>query len=89
VSIAEAELERPEDALHELRRTRRRNRLADVHWIDALYRVYIVGFLGVIAVALGADALPGDPVGAAEATEFGRGREAGRSCSRRRWWCTS
>jgi hypothetical protein len=72
VSIAEAELERPEDALHELRRTRRRNRLADVHWIDALYRVYIVGFLGVIAVALGADALPGDPVGAAEATEFAR-----------------
>jgi hypothetical protein len=70
VSIAEAELERPEDALHELRRSRRRNRLADVHWIDALYRVYIVGFLGVIAVALGADALPGDPVSAAEATEF-------------------
>jgi hypothetical protein len=70
VSIAEAELERPEDALQELRRTRRRNRLADVHWIDALYRVYIVGFLGVIAVAFGSDALPGEPVSAAEATQF-------------------
>ena len=70
MSIAAAELESPLDALQDLRRNRRRNRLADVHWIDALYRVYIVGFLGVIAVALGADALPGDPVSAAEAVDF-------------------
>jgi hypothetical protein len=70
VTVAQAEVETPEAALTELRRTRRRNRLADVHWIDALYRVYIVGFLGVIAVALGADALPGEAVTAAEATTF-------------------
>ena len=63
-------VEAPEVALGDLRKTRRSNRLAHVHWIDALYRVYIVGFLGVIAIALGADQLPGDPVTDAQAVTF-------------------
>ena len=33
-------------AVHELRRTRRRNRLADLEWFEALYRVYIAAFVG-------------------------------------------
>jgi hypothetical protein len=65
-------VEAPEVALVDLRKTRRRNRLADVHWIDALYRVYIVGFLAVIAIAVGADRLPGDPVDEAQALDFAR-----------------
>jgi hypothetical protein len=41
-------------ALHDLRRARRRNRIQDIHWIDALYRVYITGLVGVIAVIFAA-----------------------------------
>lgn len=63
-------VESPEVALVDLRKTRRHNRLANVHWIDALYRVYIVGFLGVIAIAIGADRLPGEPVTEAQAVDF-------------------
>lgn len=70
MTVADAEVETPEAALSELRRTRRANRLAHVHWIDSLYRVYIVGFLGVIAVALGAGALPHEPVTDAQAVDF-------------------
>ena len=29
-------------ALHDLRRARRQNRIQNIHWIDALYRVYLV-----------------------------------------------
>jgi hypothetical protein len=65
-------VEEPEVALVDLRKTRRSNRLAHVHWIDALYRVYIVGFLGVIAVALGADQLPGESVTPTDAVTFAR-----------------
>jgi hypothetical protein len=37
------DVETPTEALQDLRRTRRHNRLSEVHWIDALYRVYMVG----------------------------------------------
>ena len=33
-------------ALQDLRRARRQNRLQNIHWIDALYRVYITALLG-------------------------------------------
>ena len=36
----------------ELRRTRRRQRVASIHWVDALYQVYITGLLSVVAVVL-------------------------------------
>lgn len=51
-----------------LRRARRRRRVAEVHWVDALYKVYVAGLVGVIAVgllagAVGDRALTGPQVG--------------------------
>ena len=57
-------------ALHELRRTRRHNRLSDVHWIDALYRVYMVGLATVIFVMFASSQLPTDRLTTAEAADF-------------------
>ena len=47
-------------ALKDLRRARRHNRLENIHWIDALYRVYITALLGGIFVILAAGKLPDD-----------------------------
>jgi len=49
-------------ALHDLRAARRRNRLADVHWVDALYRVYITALGAVAATLYASSFLPKDPV---------------------------
>lgn len=57
------------EALHELRRTRRLNRLADVHWIDALYRVYMIGLGAVILVLFTSSQLPDERLGPAEALD--------------------
>lgn len=43
-----------EGALADFRRMRRRKRLAEVHWIDALYQAYLAALLGGTAVLLGA-----------------------------------
>lgn len=40
------------DALVEMRRARRRKRIADIHWVDAMYQVYIVAILGTVALVL-------------------------------------
>ncbi|WP_208026844.1 hypothetical protein [Rhabdothermincola sediminis] len=58
------------DALRELRRTRRRNRLAEVHWVDALYRVYIAALAAVIFVLFAAGRLPDDRLSNDEALTF-------------------
>lgn len=58
------------DALRELRRARRRNRLADVHWVDALYRVYIAALATVIFVLFAAGRLPDDRLSNEEALTF-------------------
>lgn len=58
------------EALHELRKARRANRLADVHWIDALYRVYMTGLVGVILVLLASGQLPNEKVSGPEAITF-------------------
>ena len=60
----------PNEALSELRQTRRRNRLAEVHWIDALYRVYMVGLASVIFVLFAVSRLPDDRLTDAEALTF-------------------
>ena len=52
------DVEATTEALHDLRRARRQNRLADVHWIDALYRVYIAALFGAIAVIFLVGKLP-------------------------------
>jgi hypothetical protein len=43
-----------EAALADFRRMRRRKRLADIHWIDALYQAYLAALLGGAAVLIGA-----------------------------------
>src|SRR3954451_9387066 len=43
-----------EAALVEWRRSRRHKRLADVHWIDALYQAYLTALIGGAAVLIGA-----------------------------------
>jgi len=39
-----------EAALADFRRARRRKRVADVHWIDALYQAYLTALIGGAAV---------------------------------------
>jgi hypothetical protein len=46
-----------ERALKDLRRARRRNRIQDIHWIDALYNVYLTAGAGIIFVLLAAGRL--------------------------------
>jgi hypothetical protein len=43
-----------EGALADFRKARRRKRLAEVHWIDALYQAYLAALLGGTAVLIGA-----------------------------------
>lgn len=50
------------EALHDLRKARRERRLADVHWVDALYRVYITALGTVAATLYAANFLPTDEV---------------------------
>ncbi len=44
MSAADAEV------LADLRRARRRHRVADIHWVDAMYRVYVTAILATAAV---------------------------------------
>ena len=39
-----------EGALADWRAYRRKKRVADIHWIDAFYRAYLTGIIGLIAV---------------------------------------
>ncbi|MGH9247315.1 MAG: hypothetical protein ACRD29_23995 [Acidimicrobiales bacterium] len=61
-------------AVREFRRAVRRRRLANVHWVDALYRVYVTALFGIVAVLLVSDRVGDDPVrGAALDTVRERG----------------
>jgi hypothetical protein len=64
------DVEATTEALHDLRPARRQNRLADVHWIDALYRVYMVALVGVLLVMFASGQLPEDRLTNAEAATF-------------------
>ena len=55
--------------LVELRRARRRKRLADIHWVDALYHVYLTALLSGMALLLLANAVGDDRASAAGLTE--------------------
>ncbi|HEX7133016.1 MAG TPA: hypothetical protein VF228_10590 [Iamia sp.] len=60
--------------LDDLRRARRRRRVAEIHWVDALYRVYvaaIVGLVAVIAVAGTVGDAPLDPAQVADVRAHG------------------
>jgi hypothetical protein len=52
--------------LEALRRVRRRRRVAQVHWVDALYRVYVAALLGTISVALVAGSIGDTPLTTAQ-----------------------
>ena len=43
-----------EAALADFRKARRRKRVADIHWIDALYQAYLTALIGGAAVLIGA-----------------------------------
>jgi len=58
--------------LDELRRARRRRRVAEIHWVDALYRVYVAALIGAIAVALAAGAVGDTPLRAAQVADVTR-----------------
>ena len=58
------------DALHDLRRARRHNRLADVHWVDALYRVYLAALASGIFLVVASSRLPDNRLTPAEALDF-------------------
>ena len=64
------DVETPTEALQDLRRTRRHNRLSQVHWIDAVYRVYMVGLAAVIFILFAVSQLPEDRLTNEEALRF-------------------
>ncbi len=47
-------------ALAELRRARQRTRIAQIHWVDALYHVYLAAMLGMAGVVVLAGVAGGD-----------------------------
>jgi hypothetical protein len=53
----------PAQALADLRAARRRRRVADVHWIDALYQVYLTGFFSLVAVLFVSSWIGGEELG--------------------------
>ncbi|MDQ1426462.1 MAG: hypothetical protein QOD72_3960 [Acidimicrobiaceae bacterium] len=68
MSDAEAEVIDPPtgvDALHALRAARRANERAQIDWFEAVYRVYLTGFLGVFVTLLAASLLGDQRVSAA------------------------
>lgn len=50
-----------EGALVDWRQFRRKKRVADIHWIDALYQAYLTGILCLVAVATASSAVGDDP----------------------------
>ncbi len=52
------------DALVEMRRARRRKRIADIHWVDAMYHVYVTAIVGIVALVFISGAAGGTPLDA-------------------------
>lgn len=53
----------PSAALAELRAARRRKRVADIHWIDALYQVYMTAVVSLVLVLVISSIVGGDRLG--------------------------
>jgi hypothetical protein len=49
----------------ELRRARRKRRVASIHWVDALYQVYLTGLVSIVIVVLLSGAIGDEKVSAA------------------------
>ncbi|HEU5149355.1 MAG TPA: hypothetical protein VFU19_02590 [Iamia sp.] len=58
--------------LDDLRRARRHRRVAEIHWVDALYRVYVAAIVGLVAVVAVAGAVGDAPLDAAEVADVRR-----------------
>jgi hypothetical protein len=69
VRVAPAGGFNPGAVLRELRQTRRRQRLADIHWVDAAYRVYMVGLFALVVVLFASSAIGDERL---TATQLGR-----------------
>lgn len=58
----------------ELRRARRRRRVASIHWVDALYQVYLTGLVSLVLIVLLSGAIGDEKVsasGIADVKEYG------------------
>ena len=53
----------PAQALADLRGARRRNRVQNIHWIDALYQVYLTAFFSLVAVLFVSTWIGGEELG--------------------------
>lgn len=51
-------------ALVEMRKARQKARVSQIHWVDALYHVYLAAMFGAIGVAVLAGVVGGDPLDA-------------------------
>jgi hypothetical protein len=49
-----------EGALADWRSYRRKKRVADIHWVDALYQAYLTGIIGLVVVAAASSAVGDD-----------------------------
>lgn len=56
----------------DLRRARRQQRVSAIHWVDALYQVYITGLVAILAVVLASGAVGDGEVGAATLADVNR-----------------
>jgi hypothetical protein len=56
-------------AMYALRARRKRNRLGDIEWFDAAYRVYVVGLFGLIALAWLSDLVGDAELSASQAAD--------------------
>lgn len=72
------EVELPVDParLTDLRRARRQRRVAEIHWIDALYRVYVAAIVGVVVVIVIAGAVGDAPLNADQVDDLRAGGPA-------------
>ena len=58
----------------ELRRARRKRRVASIHWVDALYQVYLTGLVSIVLIVLLSGAIGDEKVsaaGIADVKEYG------------------
>ena len=55
--------------LDDLRRARRRRRVAEVHWVDALYRAYMAALFGTLGIALLGGAVGDEPLTTAQVAD--------------------
>ncbi len=59
-------------AMYALRAQRKRNRLGDIEWFDAAYKVYVVGLFGGIALAWVSDLVGDDELSLGQAADVAR-----------------